>query len=60
DLALRPAMRVVSAVSHLQRLEAGERASYGRVRPMPREGTVATVPIGYADGFARRLTSEGG
>lgn len=60
DLGLRPAMRVMSQVSHVQRLEAGERASYGRVRPMPAEGNVATVPIGYADGFARRLTSRGG
>jgi alanine racemase len=59
-LDLHPAMRVVSRVAHVQRLSEGERASYGRVRPMPADGNVATVPIGYADGFARRLTSEGG
>jgi alanine racemase len=29
------------------------------VRPLPGEATVATVPIGYADGYPRRLT-EGG
>ncbi len=60
DLDLRPALRVVSRVSHVQHLAAGARPSYGRVRPMPAEGTVATVPIGYADGFARRLTQTGG
>ena len=60
DLRLRPAMRIMSQVSHVQRLAAGERASYGRVRPMPADGNVATVPIGYADGYTRRLTSEGG
>lgn len=57
---LRPAMRVVSRVSHVQQLAAGDRPSYGRVRPMPAAGTVATAPIGYADGFARRLTQTGG
>ena len=55
---LRPAMRLVSHVSHLQRLEAGERPSYGRVRPLDRPSTVATVPIGYADGFWRSLTAN--
>jgi alanine racemase len=56
---LRPAMRIVSHVAHVQRLEKGARPSYGRVRPLPGEATVATVPIGYADGYPRRLT-EGG
>lgn len=50
---LRPAMRLVSRVVHLQRLDPGERPSYGRIRPLPRASTVATVPVGYADGFAR-------
>ena len=53
-----PAMRMVSRVTHLQRLGAGERPSYGRVRPLPRAATVATVPVGYADGFPRGRTGE--
>jgi len=57
---LRPAMRVVSAVAFVRRLPAGARPSYGRRRPMPRAGVVATIPIGYADGISRRLSSEGG
>jgi alanine racemase len=60
DLDLRPAMRVVSHVTMVRRLEAGERPSYGRVRPLPADATVATVPIGYADGIARRLPEQGG
>lgn len=60
DLDLRPAMRVVSEVSMVQRLPAGERPSYGRRRPLPADANVATVPLGYADGIARRLGSEGG
>lgn len=58
-LQLRPAMRVVSHVSHVQRLSAGERPSYGRVRALSHDATVATVPIGYADGYWRSLTRGG-
>ncbi len=58
-LGLRPAMRVVTHVSHVQRLPAGARPSYGRRRPLPAESTVATAPVGYADGLARRLSSLG-
>ena len=56
---LTPAMRVVSHVSHIQRLEAGARPSYGRRRPLAVDATVATIPIGYADGFARGLSTYG-
>ncbi len=59
-VALRPAMRVISEVSAVRRLPAGERLSYGRRRPMPAVGWVATVPIGYADGVVRRLSHVGG
>ena len=56
---LRPAMRIVSQVSHLQRLTAGARPSYGRIRPLRQDSTVVTVPIGYHDGFPRGLTKYG-
>ncbi len=57
---LRPAMRVLSRVAYTRRHPAGSRPSYGRVRPLPADATVATVPIGYADGVVRRLSSTGG
>jgi alanine racemase len=56
---LRPAMRIVSHVSHVKRLQAGARPSYGRIRALARDSTVATVPIGYADGYPRRLSETG-
>lgn len=59
-IRLRPAMRIVSRVAYLQRLPAGARPSYGRRRPLPQEATVATVPMGYADGVPRRLAAGGG
>lgn len=56
---LRPAMSIVSHVSHLQHLKAGDRPSYGRRRALESDATVATVPIGYADGYPRLLTDTG-
>lgn len=56
---LRPAMRLVTHVSHVQRLPAGERPSYGRGRALEKESNVVTAPIGYADGFTRALTRTG-
>jgi alanine racemase len=60
EIRLRPAMRIVSRVAHLQRLPAGARPSYGRRRPLPVEATVVTIPMGYADGIPRRLAEGGG
>lgn len=60
EVPLSPAMRVVSAVSYVQHHPAGTRPSYGRRRPLPAAANVATVPIGYADGVGRRLSSVGG
>ncbi len=56
---LRPAMRIVSHVSHLSRHPPGTRPSYGRIRGLMTESAVATLPLGYADGVPR-LISEGG
>ncbi len=39
----------------MQRLRAGDRISYGLRHALSRDTTVATVPIGYADGVPRRL-----
>jgi len=57
---LRPALSLRAEVSHVRRLEAGERPSYGRLRALSVPSVVATVPVGYADGIPRRYFSEGG
>lgn len=54
---LRPAMRLVTHVSHLQHLATGERPSYGRVRELAKDSNIVTAPVGYADGFTRALTT---
>ena len=50
---LHPVMTVRSVVSHLKTLYPGESVSYGRIYAAEREMRVATVPVGYADGFWR-------
>jgi alanine racemase len=60
EVDLKPAMRVVSHVSYVRRHPAGTRPSYGRRRPLAADATVATVPVGYADGVTRRLSAAGG
>jgi alanine racemase len=57
---LRPAMVLKARVSHVKALAAGARLSYGLRYTMPRDGSVATVPIGYADGVPRALSAMGG
>ena len=57
---LEPVLTLRAEVAFTRRLAAGERPSYGRRRPLPGGSTVATVPIGYADGVPRRLFDVGG
>jgi len=59
-VALRPAMSLRSRVSHVKRVAAGEGVSYGLRYCPQQETTIATVPLGYADGVPRRLSSTGG
>lgn len=59
SLDLKPAMRVVSQVEYVRRLPAGARPSYGRVRELDGPRTIATVPVGYADGVPRSLSEVG-
>lgn len=57
---LRPALSLKARVSMLQRLDEASGVSYGRRRPLPAGTVVATVPIGYGDGVARRWFDVGG
>ncbi|MGQ0849257.1 MAG: alanine racemase [Actinomycetota bacterium] len=55
---LWPSMSIISRVAFTQRLPVGSRPSYGRRRSLAAEATVATVPIGYADGYPRSLSRD--
>ncbi|MBI2708798.1 MAG: alanine racemase [Actinobacteria bacterium] len=57
---LRPALRLVSHVGLVKRVDAGEALSYGQRYRLERPSTIATVPIGYADGVRRSWSEVGG
>ncbi len=57
---LRPVLSLRTRVTFVRDVDAGERPSYGRRRPLDERSTVATAPIGYADGVPRRLFDQGG
>lgn len=56
---LTPAMTLLAPVSFVKRVRAGETLSYGASYTVPRDTTIATVRIGYADGYDRRLSNRG-
>ncbi len=58
-LDLIPAMTLKSAVTHVKTVEAGRGVSYGKEYITDRKTVIATVPIGYADGYLRKLAGEG-
>jgi alanine racemase len=58
--ALRPALALRARVSHVKRVRAGDRISYGLRHRFDEPTTVATLPLGYADGVPRRLFGTGG
>ncbi len=59
DLPLRPAMRWVTEVVHVKEIEAGDTVSYGRTFTAIQPMRVATLPVGYGDGYHRMLSNRG-
>ena len=58
-LGLKPVMRLMSRVSMLKDLDAGVGISYGHLYKTDKKSQIAVLPIGYADGYPRRLSSGG-
>ncbi len=56
---LRPVMALKSRVIHLKKVPAGFYVSYGITHRTSKPTTIATVPVGYADGYNRLLSSRG-
>ncbi|MET0793597.1 MAG: alanine racemase [Polyangiaceae bacterium] len=56
---LRPVMRVRSEIVALRELPAGSPVGYGATFVTTRPSRIATVPVGYADGFSRALSNRG-
>lgn len=56
---LIPAMTLKSQVVHIKELPAGHYVGYGRKYKTEKLTKIATIPIGYADGYSRRLSDKG-
>lgn len=56
---LRPVMALTSKISLVKTVPSGETLGYGRTFTAERDSVIATVPIGYADGFPRSLSNSG-
>lgn len=56
--ALRPVMRLKTVVAHIKEIEPGSAVSYGRTFTAKEKMRVATVPVGYADGYPRALSDR--
>ena len=57
-LPLRPAMELKTVVSMVKSVPAGTPVSYGRTFTAAKDMRLATVPVGYADGYARVLSNR--
>ncbi len=58
DIKLKPAMTLKAKISHIKTVPKGTGISYGQIFVTDKETKIATIPIGYADGFTRLLTDK--
>ena len=58
-LYLKPGMSFYSRVSFVKKVKEGTPISYGQTWVAPRDTYIATVPVGYADGYNRLFSSRG-
>ncbi len=59
DADLRPVLSLVTRIVFLKKVPRGTPISYGRTFVTGRESLIATLPIGYADGYSRGLSNKG-
>lgn len=56
---LKPAMSIRSHITFIKELEAGRTISYGGTYRTEKTCKIATIPVGYADGYSRGLSNKG-
>ena len=56
---LKPVMSIKSHISFLKRLPAGKSISYGGTYTAATDRIIATIPVGYGDGYCRGLSNKG-
>lgn len=58
-LNLQPAMSLKSQIVHVKELPEDHYVGYGKTYRTPQKTKVATIPVGYADGYSRKLSNIG-
>lgn len=58
QLDVRPALRWTTRVSYVKTIESGDTVSYGRRFTAARPTRIATLPVGYADGYRRSFSNR--
>jgi alanine racemase len=58
DFPAEPVMELVTQVTFIKKVKAGESLSYGRTWVSPRDTHIATLPAGYGDGLPRPLSGN--
>ena len=56
---LKPAMEIKSHIAYIKTVEPDAQVSYGGTYTTQRPTRIATIPVGYADGYARGLSNRG-
>ncbi|MBI3000145.1 MAG: alanine racemase, partial [Deltaproteobacteria bacterium] len=59
QVALKPVLSWKTRLLQLKRVPAGSSISYGQTFVTQRESSIATLPVGYADGYPRLLSNRG-
>lgn len=58
-ISLKPALEIKTHVSYVKEVEPGVGVSYGSTYVTDKKTTIATIPVGYGDGYPRQLSSKG-
>ena len=56
---LKPALSLYSHIVYIKKMHAGQSISYGGIYTAEKDILVATVPLGYGDGYPRSLSNKG-
>mgnify|MGYP002240425184 CR=1 FL=1 len=59
NVHLKPALSLISHITFVKEVEAGTPISYGGTFVAPEKMKIATIPVGYGDGYPRSLSNKG-
>ena len=59
NVPLKPALQLISHVAHVKWVESGTPVNYGCTYVTKRRTRIATIPVGYGDGYPRSLSNKG-